>query len=173
VPQGSVYKRCGCRDGERRLGAGCPGLRRASGTWNSTHGTWAYQLELPPTADGRRRQLRRSGFATRDAAIAERDHARSLLGLAGDDDRLAAEIATMLQTCRSLPDRDALARRIRAGVPATAATTVGEHLWQWHAGRTLTASTLWHSHAIEGRRSARVEYRRQTIRSADEAYAIY
>jgi hypothetical protein len=142
VPQGSVYKRCGCRDGEHRLGARCPALRRASGTWSSTHGTWGYQLELPPAADSRRRQRRRSGFATRDAAIAQRDKARGLLGLAGDDDRLAAEIADMLQARRSLPGRDALARRLRADVAATTTITVGEYLWQWHAGRNLAASTL-------------------------------
>src|SRR5689334_2832354 len=41
------------------LGNDCPKLRRSNQAWSLTHGAWAYQLELPPTAEGRRRQLRR------------------------------------------------------------------------------------------------------------------
>jgi len=135
MSEGSVYKRCTCTDGTgKRLGANCPKLRRAGG-FNPHHGVWGYQLELPPAeAGGRRRQLRRSGFDSRDDAAGERDHARSLLDLAGDDTRLRAEIATLLLACRSgspLPDRDALARRITAGVPATTTITVAEYLTMW------------------------------------------
>lgn len=54
---GSVYKRCGCRDPKTKkpLGNNCPRLRRANRAWNPDHGQRAYQLELPPTAEGRRR----------------------------------------------------------------------------------------------------------------------
>src|SRR5688572_3417570 len=110
MAEGSVYKRCTCRvETGRRVGPGCPKLRRPGGGWATNHGTWGYQLELPPTPEGRRGQLRRTGFDTRDDAIAERDQARALLRLAGGDEAPAAEIATLLQQTRSgaaLPDRD-------------------------------------------------------------------
>ncbi|MGW3964255.1 tyrosine-type recombinase/integrase [Amycolatopsis sp. NPDC005003] len=37
------------------------------------HGSWYYRLEVTPWPDGRRRQLRRGGFATAEAAHSERD----------------------------------------------------------------------------------------------------
>jgi integrase len=138
MAEGSVFKRCTCTRDGRRLGASCPKLRRAGGAWNPAHGSWGYQLELPPTARGGRRQLRRSGFDTREVAVAERENARSLLALATGDTADARQIGNLLQNCRPgtpLPDRDAIARRIRAGVPATKAITVGEYLHTWLAGR--------------------------------------
>ncbi|HET8660366.1 MAG TPA: tyrosine-type recombinase/integrase [Micromonosporaceae bacterium] len=139
MTEGSVWKRCTCKDPEtgHRLNGQCPKLRRPTGGWNSTHGTWGYQLELPPLGT-RRRQLRRGGFASRDAAVDERDHARGLLDLAGGDHALAVEIGTLLHGCKPgtpLPDRDTVARRIRAGVRATTSVTVAEYLTGWLAGR--------------------------------------
>ncbi|MGC4804987.1 tyrosine-type recombinase/integrase [Micromonospora sp. DT233] len=139
MAEGSVFKRCLCRDSTgRKLGNRCPHLRRAGGSWHPTHGRWAYQLELPTHPDQRRRQLRRSTFDTRDAAVGDRDHAKALLALADGDTALAAEIADMLLAVpagKPLPDRDTIARRVRTGLPPTAATTVGEYLQQWLASR--------------------------------------
>lgn len=45
----------------------CPKLHRGK-TWNPNHGVWQYQIELPKTADGRRRPLRRAGFGSQSAA---------------------------------------------------------------------------------------------------------
>jgi integrase-like protein len=135
--EGSVSKRCTCTEGGRRLGARCPKLRRPTGGWNPTHGTWGYQLELPAPPGEKRRQLRRSGFDSRDAAIAERDDARALLDLAGRDHPLAVEIGTLLRSCKPgtpLPDRDTIARRVRAGVPASTAITVADYLTAWLRG---------------------------------------
>ncbi len=135
--EGSVVKRCYCKDPAtgRRLGAKCPKLRRPGGAWNSNHGTWSYQLELPTPAGQPRRQLRHNGFASRDDAADERDLARDLLDLAGDVEALAFQIADMLlearQADRPLPDRDTVSRRIRAGVPASVATTTAEYLTMW------------------------------------------
>jgi integrase len=57
--RGSTYKRCACKDAAgRRLGARCPQLR------SSRHGSWYFVAELPADARGRRRQLRRGGFAS-------------------------------------------------------------------------------------------------------------
>jgi hypothetical protein len=133
--EGSVYKRCTCKDADgRRLGARCPKLRRG-GSWNPHHGSWGYQLELPPaTAAGPRRQLRRSGFARREEAVTERDHARALLALAGTDPWVRTEIANLLAATRPgqrLPDRDTVARRVAAGIPASTTLTVGQHLTEW------------------------------------------
>ncbi|MEU7756728.1 tyrosine-type recombinase/integrase [Micromonospora sp. NPDC049171] len=139
MADGSVFKRCSCRDVDgRKIGNRCPQLRRAGGAWSPTHGRWAYQLELPVHPGQARRQLRRSTFDTRDAATTDRDHAKTLLALAGDDMAVAAEIADLLLATRvgaPLPDRDTIARRVRAGLPATATTTVGEYLHQWLASR--------------------------------------
>ena len=147
MAEGSTSKYCTCRDQTgRKLGVNCPKLRRPGGAWSATHGRWAYQLELPPTPDGTRRQLRRRGFDTRDDAVAERNHAQELLALAGTNPALAAEIATLLTGTRAgqpLPDRDQIARRVRAGVPTTHATPMADYLQQWLRGRrSLEPTTI-------------------------------
>ena len=85
---GITYKQCGCHGADgKRLGRTCPRLRRRNGTWNPAHGRWHYQLELPPHADGSRRNpLRRGGFATQAEAEQEMDQARELLGIADPGD---------------------------------------------------------------------------------------
>jgi integrase len=145
---GSVKKTCACKDDNgRRLGTRCPLLRRPGGGWSPAHGRWGYQLELPPPpGTTRRRQLRRSGFATRDDATAELVHAQGLLHLAGRDPHVTAQIADTLLTTRigqPLPDRDVVARRVRAGLAPATALTVGEYLWQWYRGRKIQATTLY------------------------------
>jgi len=73
MDHGSVYRRCGCRDEStgRLLGAGCPGLR------SPRHGTWYFSADLP-SAGGRRRRVRRGGFASRAAAVAALEALASL-----------------------------------------------------------------------------------------------
>ncbi|MFI1993741.1 hypothetical protein [Actinoplanes sp. NPDC020271] len=91
----------------------------------------------PPRPRGRR-VLRRSGFDDCDAARTELDHARALLALADGDTGLAVQIGDLLHACKNgiaLPDRDTVAARVRAGVPATIPTTTGEYLTGWLAGR--------------------------------------
>ena len=57
---GSVFKRCGCADfSGGRLDAECPNLKKFD------HGSWYYQVELPPEPDGQRRRARKGGFVTR------------------------------------------------------------------------------------------------------------
>ncbi|MGE7434035.1 tyrosine-type recombinase/integrase [Kitasatospora sp. NPDC001175] len=72
--RGRVYRRCGCRDDQRRqLGTRCPNLAA-----NPEHGTWAFAVEVPST-DGHRRTIRRAGFPTEvDARIALRRFNQSL-----------------------------------------------------------------------------------------------
>ncbi|GAA0491027.1 site-specific integrase [Paractinoplanes deccanensis] len=66
---GTTSKRCGCRNPAtgKPWGTACPKLRRGT-TWNPNHGVWQYQIELPKSADGRRRPLRRAGFDSQAAA---------------------------------------------------------------------------------------------------------
>lgn len=139
-PEGALTKRCACTDPDtgKRLGSRCPRLRRPGGAWHPTHGVWGYQLELPVRPTQPRRQLRRSGFDDRDAAGTELRHARGLLDLADGDHHLAVQIGDLLHACEPgtpLPDRDSVAGRVRAGVPASVPTTTGEYLTAWLEGR--------------------------------------
>ncbi len=69
---GRIYRRCGCRDAERRqLRASCPRLAE------ETHGTWTFAVDIP-SLSGRRRTVRRSGFE--DAFEAEAALRRFLEG---------------------------------------------------------------------------------------------
>src|SRR4051812_7011450 len=122
MAQGTLAKHCSCRDEHaRRIGAHCPKLRRPGGAWSANHGRWRYQLELPTRPDGGRGQLGRGAFDARDDAIAELEHAKNLLNIAGNDTDLQYQIAPLLKAVkagRPLPALDVVARRVRAGVPA-------------------------------------------------------
>ncbi|WP_431728472.1 tyrosine-type recombinase/integrase [Verrucosispora sp. TAA-831] len=147
MPDGSIFKRCGCRDTHtgKPLGNHCPKLRRANRAWSSDHGHWHYQLELPLTPEGRRRQLRRGGFDTRANAATELDQARALLALAKRDRNRRVDIGDMLQhvarTRRPLPDPDDIRHRLRAGGPLTDAPTVAQHLTTWLTGLQIDENT--------------------------------
>jgi hypothetical protein len=72
VDEGSVYKRCYCRDSDtgRVLGAACPELRKPR------HGSWAYQFRLNPGG----KQHRRGGFKSQTDAHSAMQQARAELG---------------------------------------------------------------------------------------------
>ncbi|PWU58249.1 site-specific integrase, partial [Micromonospora sp. S4605] len=149
MPDGSIFKRCGCRRPEtgKPLGNDCPKLRRANGAWSFDHGHWAYQLELPPTADDKRRQLRRSGLPSRRAAAEELDQARELLALAPRGDRRRrTEIGDLLQaavrTKRPLPEVDRIRQRLRGDGPLAEMLTVAEYLIGWLTHLTVDENTL-------------------------------
>ncbi|MEU5554252.1 tyrosine-type recombinase/integrase [Micromonospora sp. NPDC047793] len=147
MAQGSILKICTCRDQDgKKLGKRCPQLRRTGGAWNAHHGKWGYQLELPRKVDGSRRSLRRYTFDSKDDAAKDRDQALTLLALAGDDTALATEIADLLQHVKAgapMPDRDTIAKRVSAGLPASVDMTVGEYLRQWlESRRTIEPSTI-------------------------------
>jgi len=87
----------------------------------------------------------RAGFVRRDDAVADRDKALALLTLAGDDTTLAINIADLLQQVKPgapLLDRETIAKRVRAGLPATTDMTLGEYLTQWlNSRRKIEATT--------------------------------
>ncbi|MFB7949546.1 tyrosine-type recombinase/integrase, partial [Kitasatospora phosalacinea] len=85
--RGRVYRRCGCRDAQRRqLGTRCPGLA------DPGHGSWAFAVDAP-SVDGRRRTLRRAGFPDEiEARIALRKFNQALaLGFIADPRQKTAE----------------------------------------------------------------------------------
>jgi integrase len=148
---GNTFKQCMCRDGAGKLiGRTCPRLRRGNGTWSYHHGTWYYQLELPPYPDGRRRNpLRRGGFATQDDADAELGTARELLAIAAPADlegriRIADAIQQAVKTTRQLPDPAVVRKAARLGHDLAAPQiTVGQWLEQWLAAKkNLRTSTV-------------------------------
>jgi len=140
----AYFKRCACRGADgKQLGRNCPRLRRSNGTWSNYHGTWYYQLELPPKLDGTRRNpLRRGGFSTYEDAEAQVKQARALLAVASDDDacardKIADAIAAHIRDQGTLPDPERVRRMVRAGHdPITRPPTVGEWLEkQWLPGK--------------------------------------
>jgi integrase len=143
VSVGTTFKQCGCRETGtgKPLGRKCPKLRRGNG-WSPVHGTWYYQLELPPRADGTRRPpLRHGGFATYAGAAAELSLARELLAIAPPDDpgtaiRIADAITTTFKATRTLPDPDRVRKQIGGGHdPAVRPPTAGEWLEEWLAAK--------------------------------------
>jgi hypothetical protein len=115
---GTTFKQCGCRDTStgKPLGRKCPKLRRGNG-WSPVHGTWYYQLELPPRADG----TRHGGFTTQTGAAAELSLAHELLALAplgdpGTAIRIADAITATFKATGTLPDLDRVRNLLRAAV---------------------------------------------------------
>ena len=89
--RGSVFVRCGCRDGHGgRRGVSCPRLGEAG------HGSWYFSLELPRHMGGGRRRHRRGGYLTWEAAAAARD--RLSVPVPGDPDAGVYTVAEWLQT---------------------------------------------------------------------------
>lgn len=79
--RGAVRKRCGCTeigpDGSKtQVGSKCQKLKRPGGGWSATHGTWSYTLGVTDSM-GKRRQVSKSGFATREDAQAALDKVRT------------------------------------------------------------------------------------------------
>ncbi|MDT7805722.1 MAG: hypothetical protein QOI78_9155, partial [Actinomycetota bacterium] len=81
MADGSVYRRCSCRDENKKsLGGACPKLA------NKRHGQWYFRIELPEDTQGTRRPRRRGGYES--AAEAEKGlrRVRDLLGIAEEGD---------------------------------------------------------------------------------------
>src|SRR5581483_2687851 len=88
---GSVFARCGCRDGHGgRKGASCPRLAEPG------HGSWYFSIDLPRHVDGGRQRLRRGGYLSPEAAAAERD--RLSVPVPGGPDCDVYTVAEWLET---------------------------------------------------------------------------
>ncbi|WP_017623456.1 tyrosine-type recombinase/integrase [Nocardiopsis chromatogenes] len=144
--EGTTFKRCTCRDEHtgKLLGVKCPRLKRAGGSWNSAHGSWGFQIELPRTSQGGRRQARRTGFDTQATALAELDQVKALLEVAGDEDEAAVRVADLVQKAirerRELPSLEEARRRIGAGTGVREEIpTVAAWLEEWLEGKKKLA----------------------------------
>ncbi|MER5892313.1 site-specific integrase [Streptomyces sp. NPDC001876] len=129
---GGISKRCECRgSGGKRLGAACPLLSKRA------HGKHRVSQELPPTAEGKRRQFQRTGYATATDAQKDLSRIQALLDLAPDDDeaqcRIGDLLAELMGTRGPIPEPADVTRRIGAGVPLNGSTTVGDWLDSWVA----------------------------------------
>jgi len=149
----TIFKRCGCRHPEtgRQLGAACPRLRRPNGAWHSTHGTWHYQTELPPTPDGKRRPLRRGGLATSAQAQTERDHIAALLAIAEPGDtytaaRLGDLISHAIRTRQPLPTLTQARLAVHAPRDRLELPALAEWLPEWLAGRRALKRNTYRSY---------------------------
>jgi integrase len=147
--KGSTFKRCGRRDQRtgKPLGQSCPQLRRAGGGWNSRHGVWHYQIELPPRANGARRPLRRGGYPTQADAVADLDRVRAALAVpdpadAGQQQLCGDLIEATLKASETVPSPDQVRRSLRLQRLPDQMPTVAEWLTTWLEGRkTIKAGT--------------------------------
>jgi integrase len=122
------------------LGAKCAKLRRDEGGWNPRHGEWGFQLELPRTTEGRRRQARRTGLASQDEAQKAIDHLKALIGLADEEPDVEVQVADLIQAAlrgrHRLPEIEEVKRRIGAGVRIRETVpTVAAWLTEWLTGK--------------------------------------
>ncbi|WP_017624705.1 tyrosine-type recombinase/integrase [Nocardiopsis chromatogenes] len=152
--EGSIFKRCGCRNTTtgKLLGAACPRLKRPGGAWSSAHGAWGFQLELPRTDKGARRQARRIGLPGREEALEQLDHTKALLTLAEDDEHTAVQIANLichtLKTRKHLPTTEEVKQRTTAGAALRVEVpTVAEWLTEWLETKTRLAPATRRSYS--------------------------
>ncbi|MBB5435225.1 integrase [Nocardiopsis composta] len=117
----------------------CARLKRPSGAWSSAHGSWGFQIELPRTAEGRRRQARRTGLADQAGARRELGKVKALLEVAeGDADAevvVADVIAAALKARRELPGIEEMKRRLLGGPVRAEVPTLAQWLGEWLGAR--------------------------------------
>lgn len=117
MANGSVFRRCSCRDSNRKsLGDACPKLS------NKRHGQWYFRIELPKDAQDNRRPRRRGGYESAADAQKGLDRVNELLGIAeGDDDETLRKIgdllARLISEQKPLPEIDEVRRLVKAGAP--------------------------------------------------------
>ncbi|MFD9944137.1 tyrosine-type recombinase/integrase [Nonomuraea sp. NPDC059023] len=135
MADGTTYKRCSCTGADgKALGQKCPKLRRPGGGWSNRHGIWSYQIELPATVEGKRRgPLRRSGFASQDAAGDQLGKVRELLALADPGEvvtrnQIADLIKRTLAETEALPSVEVVRRKVRTRQDLTQEVTVEQWL---------------------------------------------
>lgn len=142
---GSLFERCGCTalitrpDGSvlrKKLGNTCPRIRRASGGWSASHGTWWFSAEAPSTINRGRAPIRHGGYRRRSDAAVEQSRVLGLLALAAQAEEpkaARADIADVIRAAyrsgKPLPDP----AQARPAISSTAQRemTVGQWLRTW------------------------------------------
>jgi Phage integrase, N-terminal SAM-like domain len=131
-----VYRRCGCTDpaSRRRLGRRCPRLA------DPEHGSWYFAVQILGTS-GRRRRLRRGGFASSRQAAAARQRvlADTAVGAAGQGWTVARWLRHWLST---------LPLQVRPSTAAGYRAHAEEHLIPYLGRHTLARLTVGHLEAM-------------------------
>ncbi|WP_079195794.1 site-specific integrase [Streptomyces acidiscabies] len=173
---GTITKRCGCRDAEgRQLNSSCPRLTQRA------HGLFSLIQELPPREDGTRRRFRRSGYKTKTEARKDIDALRALLGIAGKGDpdgqtRIADLLETVAASGEDIPDYDETKRRFATGQSLTQHMTVTEWLDTWLAGKKALRKSGETRYEVDIRchlkpRIGHIRLDRLTVQHLDEMFA--
>lgn len=137
---GGVTKRCECRGADGKLlGNACALLARKN------HGAPYIRQELPLDAEGKRRQFRRTGYASVKDAQADLDRVRAILDLPGDDEDAQRRVGDLLQNIMNkradIPDAAEVRRKLGVGVPLDGAMTMGDWLDTWRASKKTRDTT--------------------------------
>ncbi|MEU2992951.1 tyrosine-type recombinase/integrase [Streptomyces griseoincarnatus] len=175
---GTITKRCGCRDPQtdKQLGAACKKLTQR------THGVWSLVQELPPREDGTRRRFRRSGYKTKTDAQTDITALAALLDIAdkkSDPDgrrRLADLLETVSASGEDIPDYDETKRRFATGQSLTQHMTVAEWLDVWLAGKKALRKSGETRYEVDIRchlkpRIGHIRLDRLTVQHLDEMFA--
>lgn len=130
MKEGSVFKRCGCRnpDTGKQYGKTCPQARR------KRHGSWTIRQELPADSEEGRRTFTRAGFASREEAQASLDHVRALLRCVRKkrhQNKVTELLSELSKSGDPLPDIEEVRRKVERGTRLGPNPTVGEWLDTW------------------------------------------
>ena len=174
---GTITKRCGCRDADtgKQLGTACPKLSRRQ------HGLWAIVQELPPRGDGTRRRFRRGGYDTQTKAKNDLNKVRNLLDIADENDaegrtRLGDMLETISASKDPLPAYDETKRKFSTGQSLTQHMTVGEWLDAWLTGKKALRKSGETRYDVDIRchlkpRIGHIRLDRLTVQHLDEMFA--
>ncbi|MGW3322524.1 tyrosine-type recombinase/integrase [Streptomyces virginiae] len=174
---GTITKRCGCRDAAgRQLVGSCPKLKQR------THGVWSLMQELPPRDDGTRRRFRRSGYKTKGDAQTGMNALAALLDIAdrkSDPDgrrRIADLLETVAASGEDIPNYDETKRRFATGQSLTQHMTVAEWLDTWLAGKKALRKSGETRYEVDIRchlkpRIGHIRIDRLTVQHLDEMFA--
>lgn len=137
---GGITKRCECRGADGKLlGKTCPQLSKKS------HGSPWLRQELPPDADGKRRNFRRAGYGSVKEAQGDLSRLQAILDLPSDDvaeqQRVGDLLADVMKRRAPIPDPAEVQRRLGVGVPLDGKTTVGDWLDQVMATKATRTTT--------------------------------
>ena len=169
--KGSTFKRCACTEPvrdengkpvtgsggkpkRRQLGAKCPKLHRADGSWNPRNGTWYLAVNLLVLPGKKWSQLKRGGYPNQNDADAALDHVKKLFAIVDIDDHavLADLVVLLIERTKNrapLPEVHELRRRYTSGQQLSRAVTVEE--WPEHRLATHVNLRKSTSHSYEGR----------------------
>jgi integrase len=156
----TTFKRCRCRDetGGRELGAKCPKLRRADGSYNPSHGYWSWSVDLPTAPGEKRKRPKRGRHKTQGEAERVGRQVAALLeipepGRLGEKERteILALVDRSLKVGAPLPSAEVIRRRVKTGLAVSTEVLTGDYLVGWLAGKRDIRNTTRKTYEIHCR----------------------